>query len=96
MNGFGYNNTQTVYQKGGKVVRTVTIKSGRGYKSITKYHKGKKLYTVKKPIHKSHIELIKKGKFIPGLFQDCKNCKTKKRRGGGNGDGDMIPITQIQ
>jgi hypothetical protein len=86
MNGFGYNNTQTVYQKGGKVVRTVTIKRGRGYKSITKYHKGKKLYTVKKPIHKNDIELIKKGKFIPGLFKDCKNCKTKKRRACGDGD----------
>jgi hypothetical protein len=82
MNSFNYENKETVIQKGGKIVRNVSIKKGRGYKSITKYHKGKKLYTVKKPIHKNHIELIKKGKFIPGLFQDCKNCKTKKRKGG--------------
>lgn len=92
MKGFNYENKETVIQKGGKVVRSVSIKKGRGYKSITKYHKGKKLYTVKKPIHKNHIELIKKGKFIPGLFQDCKNCKTKKRRVGGDGyDIEMGP-----
>ena len=82
MNKFDYENTEIVAQKGGKVVRKVSIKKGRGYKTITKYHRGKKLYSVKKPIHASHIKLIKKGKFIPGLFKDCKNCKTKKRRGG--------------
>jgi len=88
MKSFNYKNKETVIQQGGKVIRAVSIKKGRGYKSITKYHKGKKLYTVKKPIHKSDIELIKKGKFIPGLFKDCKNCKTKKRRAGGDGDND--------
>jgi hypothetical protein len=78
MKGFNYENTETKIQSGGKVVRKVSIKKGRGYKSVTKYHKGKKIYTVRKPIHKEHIQLIKGGKFIPGLFQDC---KTKKRRG---------------
>ena len=78
MNRFNYDNTEIVSQKGGKnFVRKVSIKNGKGYKSITKYRRGKKLYTVKKPIHKEHIKLIKKGKFIPGLFNDC---KTKKRR----------------
>ena len=75
---FNYENTETKIQSGGKVVRKVSIKKGRGYKSITKYHKGKKLYTVRKPIHKEDIKLIKRGKFVPGLFQDC---KTKKIRG---------------
>jgi hypothetical protein len=84
MSGFNYENTETKMQSGGKVVRKVSIKKGRGYKSITKYHKGKKLYTVKKPIHKEHIKMIKRGKFVPGLFQDCRGCKTKKRRGGGD------------
>lgn len=83
MKSFNYENTETVLQKGGKIVRNVTIKKGRGYKSITKYHNGKTISSVKKPIHKSDIELIKKGVFIPGLFQDCKNCKTKKRKAGG-------------
>ena len=90
-----YENTEVVLQKGGKVVRKVTIKKGKGYKSITKYRKGKKLFTIKKPIHKEHVKLIKRGKFIPGLFNDCKNCKTKKRRGGN--DEEMGPdIPQVQ
>lgn len=84
MDKFNYENTEIVAQKGGKVVRKVSIKKGRGYKIITKYNRGKKMYTIKKPIHKHHIKLIKKGKFIPGLFKDCKNCKTKKKRGGEN------------
>ena len=81
MNGFNYENTETKIQQGGKIVRKVSIKKGRGYKSVTKYHKGKKQYTIKKPIHKTHIQLIKRGKFIPGLFKDCRGCKTKKRGG---------------
>lgn len=81
MSEFNYENTETKMQGGGKIVRRVSIKKGRGYKSITKYNKGKKMYTVRKPIHKEHIKMIKRGKFIPGLFQDCKGCKTKKRRG---------------
>jgi hypothetical protein len=80
MSDFDYENTETKMQSGGKVVRKVSIKKGRGYKSITKYHKGKKVHTVRKPIHKEHVKLIKKGKFVPGLFKDCKSCKTKKRR----------------
>ena len=85
----GYQNTEIVLQRGGKLVRKVSIKNGKGYKTITKYRKGKKLFTMKKPIHKEHIKLIKKGKFIPGLFNDCKGCKTKKRRGGD--DEEMGP-----
>lgn len=77
MEDFNYENNETKIQSGGKVVRKVSIKKGRGYKSITKYHKGKKVYTVRKPIHKEHIKMIKRGKFVPGLFQDL---KTKKRR----------------
>lgn len=84
-----YENTEVVLQKGGKVVRKVSIKKGKGYKSITKYRKGKKIFTIKKPIHKQHIKLIKSGKFIPGLFNDCKGCKTKKRRAGSDTDYDI-------
>jgi len=65
----------------GKIVRRVSIKNGKGFKSVTKYHKGKKISSVKKPIHKSHIDLIAVGKFIPGLFSDCGcNKKTRKRK----------------
>lgn len=41
--GFNYENTETKTQFGGKkIVRKVSIKNGKGYKSVTKYHKGKK------------------------------------------------------
>jgi hypothetical protein len=82
MDSFNYENKETKVMKGGKIIRKVSIKKGKGFKSITKYRKGKKISTVKRPIHKSHIQLIKLRKFIPGLFFDCKSCKTKKRRGG--------------
>lgn len=78
-----YNNTEVKkLQNGGKIVRKVSIKNGKGYKSVTKYHKGKKVGSVKKPIHKDHIGLIQMGKFIPGLFSDChkKTRRNKKSR----------------
>ena len=78
---FHFENTEIKKdQYGGKTVRKVSIKKGKGYKSVTKYHKGKKVGTSKKPIHKSHISLIRIGKFIPGLFSDCKCNKTRKHR----------------
>lgn len=79
-NNFNYDNTEVKRQMGGaKIVRKVSIKNGKGYKSVTKYQKGKKVRTIKKPIHKSHIELISLGTFIPGLFSDCK-CNNRKTR----------------
>ena len=75
---FNYENREVKTMTGGKIVRKVSIKNGKGYKSVTKYHKGKKHSTHKKPIHKGHIELIKMGKFIPGLFLDC-GCKKKNK-----------------
>jgi hypothetical protein len=79
---FNYENTEIKNnQMGGKMVRKVSIKKGNGYKSVTKFYKGKKVGTIKKPIHKSHVHLIKQGVFIPGLFSDCKKCKkTRKNR----------------
>lgn len=76
--GFNYENTEVKTQTGGKIVRKVSIKNGKGYKSVTKYRKGKKISSIKKHIHNDHIDLIKVGKFIPGLFNDCKCRKTKK------------------
>jgi len=78
-NGVNYKNTEVKQVGGSKIIRKVTIKNGKGHKSVTKYHKGKKMYTHKKPIHSEHIELIKKGKFIPGLFLDCKDCKNANK-----------------
>jgi hypothetical protein len=81
VNNFDYENTEVKTMRGGsgKVVRKVSIKNGKGYKSVTKYKKGKKFATIKKSIRRAHIELIKIGKFIPGLFSDC-HCKTRKRK----------------
>jgi hypothetical protein len=78
---FNYQNTEVkTMTGGGKIVRKVSIKNGKGYKSVTKYHKGKKHYTNKKPIHIDHVEQIKIGKFIPGLFLDCNNRENNKTR----------------
>jgi hypothetical protein len=78
-NMFNYKNTEIKQSGGVKIVRKVSIKHGKGYKSITKYKRGKKLSSVKKPIHTNHITMIKNGKFIKGLFNECKNCnKTRK------------------
>jgi hypothetical protein len=78
--GTNYNNTEIKYMTGGrKIVRKVSIKNGKGYKSVTKYYKGKKVGSVKKPIHDSHVGNILNGKFITGLFSDC-GCNKKKTR----------------
>jgi len=71
---FNYHNKEIETQGSTKIIRTVSIKNGKGYKSVTKYHKGKKTGSSKKPIHSSHMRSIKKREFIPGLFLDCK-CK---------------------
>lgn len=78
---FNYENTEIKQTGGTKIVRKVSIKKGRGYKSITKFRRGKKVSSVKKPIHIEHMKMIKGGKFIVGLFNDCVHCgKTRKRR----------------
>lgn len=80
-NEFNYENTETKTQSGGKkIVRKVSIKNGKGYKSVTKYHKGKKTSSTKKPIHKDHILTICNGTFIPGLFMDCQSREKKRTR----------------
>ena len=82
---FNYHNTEVKTQSGGKkIVRKVTIKHGKGHKSVTKYNKGQKTSSIKKPIHKQHIASIKRGKFVHGLFDECykerKKVKTRKNR----------------
>jgi hypothetical protein len=61
-------------------VRKVSIKKGRGNKSVKYYKSGKLVSTIKRGLKSAEIESIKMGKFIPGLFKDCKYKKTKKRR----------------
>jgi len=84
---YKYDNTEIVdIQSGGKIVRKVSIKNGKGYKSISRYHKRKHAGTIKKNLKTAEIQMIKLGKFIPGLFNDCKSCskrinnKTRKQK----------------
>ena len=60
-----------IFKDGTKVVRTVHIKGKRGHKSVSNYKNNKKVFTVKKCLKNKEIVLIKNGKFIPGLFNDC-------------------------
>jgi hypothetical protein len=76
---FNYENVETKQIGGVKIVRKVSIKRGKGHKSITKYSRGKRIHSVKKPIHTRHLKMIKNGKFVNGLFNDCKNCNRTKR-----------------
>jgi hypothetical protein len=73
-----YENTEIKKVGGKKIIRKVSIKNGKGIKMVSKYHRGKHLGTVKKPIHKEHMEMISLGKFVNGLFGDCK-CSLKKK-----------------
>ena len=72
MNHFNYTNTEVKQHGGAKIVRNVTIRRGKGHKSVTKYKRNKKLFTIKKKLRRCDVSSIKKGKFIPGLFDDCK------------------------
>jgi hypothetical protein len=74
-----YKNIETKFHKNGKTVRKVVINGNQGHKTVTKYAGGKKLYSVKKNIDKDHIQLIKGGKFIKGLFKDCVKCNTTRK-----------------
>ena len=76
---FIYENTEVTKVGGKKVVRKVSIKNGKAIKMVSKYHRGKHLGTAKKPIHKDHVEMIRLGKFVTGLFSDCK-CGTNHKR----------------
>ena len=68
---FHYKNTEKRLHGGKHVVRRVHISGKKGFKSVSIRHK-KKTRTVKKPLTRIEIVLIKKGKFIKGLFDTCK------------------------
>jgi len=78
--GFDYNNTQVVQSGGKRFVRKVSIKNGKGHKSVKYYKNGRMVSTIKKGLNPVEVGFIKIGKFIPGLFKDCPCNKTKKHR----------------
>lgn len=67
---FHYKNTEKRMRGGKHVVRRVHVTGNKGFKSVSIRHK-RKTRTVKKPLSRVEIVLIKKGKFIQGLFDDC-------------------------
>lgn len=76
MNDFSYESTQVAMSGGKKLVRNVTIKNGKGYKSVERYCKGKCNSTMKRRLLLNEIKMIQRNQYIPGLF---KNCYTKPR-----------------
>ena len=78
--GFNFASTQKHMFGGKKITRKVFIKNGKGYKSTCTHKNGKKCYSKKKHLSKSEIQIIKMGKFIPGLFRDISVSTPKKSR----------------
>jgi hypothetical protein len=76
---FDYDNKQVYHKDGKKELRKVSIKNGKGNKTVTMYKGGKKTWSKTKKLKKSEVMKIKAREFIPGLFKDCKN-KTCKRQ----------------
>lgn len=79
---FCYQGTETLQKNGIKTIRKVSVKNGKGHKSVTHYRNGKHIGTIKKKLHGGHLRLIEDRKFIPGLFSDCcvVNYKRKTRK----------------
>ena len=74
MKKFHYHNIERRVHKGKHITRKVIIKGGKGHKSVT-IKSGKRNRTMKKMLSNKEIEKIHKGKFIKGLFNDCKHGK---------------------
>jgi hypothetical protein len=70
-NGFSYKSTQVSITGGKKLVRNVTIKNGKGYKSIKRFCKGKCNSTMKRRLILKEIKMIQRNEYIPGLFKKC-------------------------
>jgi len=78
--GFDYTNVEISMKGGKRATRKVIIKNNKGYKSVCTYKNGKKCHNRKKHLSKSEIQMIKMGKFIPGLFSDVSATFTKTRK----------------
>ncbi len=78
---FSYESVQT-HMNGGKMhVRNVTIKNGKGYKSVSKYCNGKCNSTAKRHLLLKEIKMIQRHQYIPALFKNCTpKSRTRRRR----------------
>jgi hypothetical protein len=69
---FQYNNTETKYENGQTVVRKVSIRGGKGHKSVSIHSRKKRVGTAKRQLTEDEIKKIRERHFIPRLFADCK------------------------
>jgi len=74
---FHFTSTQKHQHGGKKTVRHVSIKNGKGHKKVSHYRGNKLVRTIKKSLKKPEMEMIRIGKFIPGLFRDCQVSRKK-------------------
>ena len=79
LSNFHYSNIQKHENGSTKKIRKVINKKGKGYKSISFYRNGKLTKTIKRPLVSTHIAMIQKCQFIPGLFDECKTKRSKRR-----------------
>ena len=78
---FSYDSVQTHTQCEKKYVKNVTIKNGKGYKSVSKYCNGKCNSTAKRRLLLKEIKMIQRHQYIPALFKNCKpKNRTRRRR----------------
>lgn len=71
MSDFSYQSTQIAMTGGKKLVRNVTIKNGKGHKSVERYCKGTCNSTMKRRLILKEIKMIQRNQYIPGLFKNC-------------------------
>lgn len=78
-NKFHYMNVERNHTGGKKMVRTVKIRNGKGYKSVKVYSRKRCMGTAKRQLTEDEIHKIHNRQFITGLFNDCKICKIKSK-----------------
>ena len=73
---FHYKNIEHKQQGKYRITRKVHIKGGskskKGTKSVSWMRGGKRIFSIRKSLDNDEIHKICNGKFIPGLFSDCK------------------------
>jgi len=79
---FHFHSKQHCQHGGKKTVRQVSIKNGKGHKSIVYYDQNKMVAKASEKLKQGEVELIKVGKFIPGLFKSMKMKSRKNHKKG--------------
>jgi hypothetical protein len=75
---FKYSNIQHKHHGTRKITHKVCINKGKGFKCVTHYNNKKKTHHARKTLNHDEIRMIKRGKFIPGLFKDVPKVNVNK------------------